>query len=300
MPSCASVDARLSRRSTTETRRIRKKGQVPDRRGLYPRLVISAPRPSERPKLGHDLRLIVETVSREPHRTPTATHLKLKHNLNFDVRTGKVDKIEFEGSTIRVLPGFGVFITMNPGYAGRSALPDSLSALFRPVAMMVPDYALIGEIMFFAYGFANGKECGQKMVTTFRLCSEQCSSQPHYDYGMRAVKTVITAAGNLKRKEPQADELVLLLRALQDVNIPKFLDGDLPLFRGIISDLFPGKKRPELDYGALVSVMQQTIDNHGLQPHPWFMGKVVELYEMIVVRCAAASFALVSIRRGRG
>ena len=174
---------------------------------------------------------------------------------------------------------------MNPGYAGRSALPDSLSALFRPVAMMVPDYALIGEIMFFAYGFANGKECGQKMVTTFRLCSEQCSSQPHYDYGMRAVKTVITAAGNLKRKEPQADELVLLLRALQDVNIPKFLDGDLPLFRGIISDLFPGKKRPELDYGALVSVMQSTIDKHGLQPHPWFMGKVVELYEMIVVRC---------------
>jgi len=196
----------------------------------------------------------------------------------------KVEKIEFEGSTIKVLPGFGVFITMNPGYAGRSALPDSLSALFRPVAMMVPDYALIGEIMFFAYGFENGKECGQKMVTTFRLCSEQCSSQPHYDYGMRAVKTVITAAGNLKRKEPEADELILLLRALQDVNIPKFLAGDLPLFGGIISDLFPGKQRPELDYGALISVMEETIDKHGLQPHPWFMGKVVELYEMIVVR----------------
>lgn len=45
---------------------------------------------------------------------------------------------------------------------------------------MVPDYALIGEIMFFAYGFEHAKECGAKMVTTFKLCSEQLSAQAHY------------------------------------------------------------------------------------------------------------------------
>jgi dynein heavy chain len=196
----------------------------------------------------------------------------------------KEPRMVFEGSDISVSDRFAVFITMNPGYAGRTALPDSLQALFRPVAMMVPDYALIGEIMFFAYGFEFAKECGAKMVTTFKLASEQLSSQPHYDYGMRAVKTVITAAGNLKRAEPNADEMVLLLRALQDVNIPKFLEMDLPLFRGIISDLFPGKVRPQLDYGALMHTMLEEIHKAGLQPIDFFTTKVIQLYEMIVVR----------------
>ena len=103
---------------------------------------------------------------------------------------GKERMMIFEGSDIVVSDRFAVFITMNPGYAGRSALPDSVQALFRPVAMMVPDYALIGEIMFFAYGFEFAKECGAKMVTTFKLCSEQLSAQPHYDYGTYIINLI--------------------------------------------------------------------------------------------------------------
>jgi len=194
-------------------------------------------------------------------------------------------ELEFEGTLIIMKPTFNVFITMNPGYAGRAELPDNLAALFRPVAMMVPDYALIGEIMFYAYGFTDSRILAKKMVTTFKLSSEQLSSQCHYDYGMRAVKSTIEAGGKLKRELGDSwQEDQITLRALRDVNVPKFLKDDLPLFENIITDLFPTTKRPDVEYGNLLPVMESSAKELNLQLPEIFITKVVQLIDTINVR----------------
>ena len=152
-------------------------------------------------------------------------------------------------------PDFAVFITMNPGYAGRSELPDNLKALFRPVAMMVPDYALIGEIMLFAFGFEDAQACARRWSRRSSSAPSSCRRRPlRLRHARRQVRA--PRGGQPQARDPDWTRSVLLLRALQDVNLPKFLAHDLPLFSGIISDLFPGHERPELDYGALQDVHQ--------------------------------------------
>ena len=109
-------------------------------------------------------------------------------------------RIELVGRQVDINTNVGIFVTMNPGYAGRSNLPDNLKQLFRSIAMIKPDWELIAQVMLFSQGFRSAEALAGKMVLLFSLCEYQLSSQPHYDFGLRALKSVLVSAGNLKRE----------------------------------------------------------------------------------------------------
>lgn len=201
-----------------------------------------------------------------------------------NAKAAKLTRFIFEGREIKLVASSAVFITMNPGYAGRTELPDNLKALFRPISMMVPDYKLIAEVILYSEGFENSKVLAQKMVQMYKLCSEQLSQQDHYDFGMRAVKSVLVMAGKLKRENPFIVEDLVLIRALRDSNLPKFLVDDAVLFKAIIQDLFPGVVLPEHDYGEFMSTIIDCQLKMGIQSDESQVKKVIQFYETMLVR----------------
>ncbi|XP_076854099.1 dynein axonemal heavy chain 10 [Brachyhypopomus gauderio] len=195
-----------------------------------------------------------------------------------------LSRFHFEGQEISLDSRMGIFITMNPGYAGRTELPESVKALFRPVVVIVPDLQQICEIMLFSEGFLMAKVLAKKMTVLYKLAREQLSKQSHYDFGLRALKSVLVMAGELKRGSPDLKEDVVLMRALRDMNLPKFVYEDVPLFLGLISDLFPGLDCPRVRYPSFNDAVETILkeNKHILLPNQ--VDKVVQMYETMMTR----------------
>uniref|UniRef100_A0A2K5SD28 Dynein axonemal heavy chain 17 n=1 Tax=Cebus imitator TaxID=2715852 RepID=A0A2K5SD28_CEBIM len=201
-----------------------------------------------------------------------------------DAIRAKKKTFNFLGETIGLIPTVGIFITMNPGYAGRAELPENLKALFRPCAMVVPDFELICEIMLVAEGFLEARLLARKFITLYTLCKELLSKQDHYDWGLRAIKSVLVVAGSLKRGDPSRAEDQVLMRALRDFNIPKIVTDDLPVFMGLIGDLFPALDVPRKRDLNFEKIIKQSIVELKLQAEDSFVLKVVQLEELLQVR----------------
>ncbi|GAA6224990.1 dynein heavy chain 11, axonemal-like isoform X1 [Lates japonicus] len=201
-----------------------------------------------------------------------------------DAIRSKKKRFLFLDMDIVLKPSVGIFITMNPGYAGRTELPENLKALFRPCAMVVPDTELICEIMLVAEGFRGAKLLARKFITLYNLCKELLSKQDHYDWGLRAVKSVLLVAGGLRRRDKTRPENQVLMRALRDFNMPKIVTEDVTIFLGLLGDLFPGLEVERERSCEFEKAIRKTTLELRLQPEEMFILKVVQLEELMAVR----------------
>ena len=118
----------------------------------------------------------------------------------------------------------------------------------------------------------------------YRLCEEQLSQQPHYDFGLRNILAVLRTAGQSRRDALDAPEQMLLMRTLRDMNLSKFVADDVPLFLALIDDLFPGVKADKQTHAEVGPAVNTAITDLGYQLHTTWVNKVIQVYEMCLVR----------------
>lgn len=128
-----------------------------------------------------------------------------------------------------------------------------------------------------AEGFVEAKVLAKKFVTLYMLCRDLLSKQLHYDWGLRAIKSVLVVAGTFKRNEQEIPEPALLMRALRDFNLPKIAFADLDVFAGLLSDLFPGINIPRKRNMDFENVIEAATVENGLYQEGEFILKVVQL-----------------------
>jgi len=248
----------------------------------------------------------------------SATSQKLS-DLQNAVKNGTPSIDNFYGGKIpiKIAEGLGIFITTNPTYTGRREIPSNLKSLFRPCAMSRPDSLVIAEVLLMSYSFRSCHALGVKLVHMFDSLKRVTRAHPHYDFGLRSLKSAIIVAGFMRKNtvaaawaeiqaksqekqdssdeegvtgahvdvDANVDEELVVVLSLHESLKPRLLPQDVHEYNGYVQNLFPkvtaqAGQLPDDLMKAIISACK----DHSLKFGNAFLERVGQLYNVLKYR----------------
>eukprot|EP00117_Sycon_ciliatum_P023615 scpid1048/ scgid0074/ Dynein-1-alpha heavy chain, flagellar inner arm I1 complex; 1-alpha DHC; Dynein-1, subspecies f len=199
----------------------------------------------------------------------------------------------FNGSDIELDLSSAFFVTNNPGYRGRVELPQNLKEYFRPIAMTVPDAGSIMEVVLFSVGFRSAPALAKKVVKLYDSAAAAFSKAQHYDFGLRAIKSMLMVAGKKKQEFLRSGQKVsslsaleaqIIVDALHETNQSKLIAADMPTFSSLVTALFPKTTVSPSTSGLLEHALLSSIRALDLVEDSKQLAKALQLHNTMHVR----------------
>lgn len=179
-------------------------------------------------------------------------------------------------TTLEVKSSTALFVTMNPGYAGRHDLPENLKKLFRSFSMVQPEALKIADVLLKTQSFQRSHEIASLLLPLMNDFQASLSKMLHYDFGLRAVKVILKKCGHKRRSFPAIDEFQVVVTCLWEEICPKLTRDDEALLGDLIKKYFPGVEPHEADMDFVEKFKHLSIQS-GLLVSPIYLKKAVQL-----------------------
>ncbi|XP_056634261.1 cytoplasmic dynein 2 heavy chain 1 [Diorhabda sublineata] len=222
----------------------------------------------------------------------------LIHSIQVSIRSSK-STVQLLDQEVKVNKHCGIFVTLNPaggGYGGRNKLPDNLKQLFRPVVMTHPDNEEISRALLHCEGFRSANQLAKKIVEVFDISSKLLSTQQHYDWGLRSIRTILSGCGralratksNSKQHIDMNSEMALTVQVLRMDTLSKLSFSDSKKFESILEDVFRGIDLKFSKDDLMKTILKECFEEMGLSENERQTNKCMELYEQLQQRMGVA------------
>lgn len=197
-------------------------------------------------------------------------------------------KIEVSGKLISIHPDTGIFVTMNPGYVGRNKLPENLKKQFREFSMHEPEKQIIIDVILSSQCFIHSKILAQSLSPFIDELSISVTHQPHYDFGLRAVKSMLNRCGATRRSKIEEMveghenefEMQILIQCLVDTIVPKLIKDDETQFNRLIMKYFPKGGIEQNNKSIYVQELNKYAADNGIVASAEFVTKALQIIQI--------------------